>query len=162
MVKLPPANSYLFQIEIIFLARREFIHKRKSMIIVLIKCYFREGGSSNNSNRTSEVAVAWMRSTFGWNTLRWWGFSIKIWRWEVLSNCQRVVRVKFSSWITHRMSIKMLAATWLRKTTIPIASSLLLGSTALRLLLYWVIRRGKHKAGSFPQREQWTSLENLN
>ena len=162
MVKLPTTNNFLFQNEIICLARRGFIHKRRSMIIVLIKWYSKEGGSNSNSNPTSEVAVAWMRSTFGWSTPRWWGFSIKILRWEVLSNCLRVVRVKFSSWITHRMSTKMSAATWVRKTAIPIVSSHLLGSTALHLPLYWVTKRGKHKAESFPRREQSTSLENLN
>jgi len=68
-----------FQMQIIIQSRRGDKQKTKMMIIVLIKSDSREGGSSS-SNRTSEAAVTWIKSTIGWNTPRWWVFSIKIWR----------------------------------------------------------------------------------
>ena len=149
-----------FQMQIIIQSRRGDRHKTNMMIIVLIKSDSREGGSSS-SNRTSEAAVTWIKSTIGRNTPLWWVSSIKILRWEVVSNRLRVVRVRFSSSITPNVSTNILVASWLRKKKDRTALCHLLRSRTRLLLLYWVIRRSRHKAGGFLKINYWISRVNL-
>ena len=153
-------NYIHFQMQIINLSRRGDRPKTRMITIVLIKSDSREGGSSS-SNLTSEVAVAWIKSTIGWSTPPCWVFSIKILRWEVVSNRLRVVRVRFSSSITPSVSTNMLVASWLKTKKDRTVFGHLLRSRPRLLLLLLVIRRSRHKAGGFHKIDYWTSRLNL-
>ena len=149
-----------FKMQIIILSRRGDRPKTRMIIIVLIKSDSREGGSSSSS-RTSEAAVVWIKSTIGWSTHPCWVFSIKILRWEVVSNRLRVVRVRFSSSITPSVSTNILVASWLRTKKDRTVFGHLLRSRTRLLLISLVIRRSRHKAGGFHKIDYWISRVNL-